>query len=279
MKWLMEYRGDGVRTIVEHIGRLMGSAVSNAMEAFYTGLAPAHCMSELNTTLDGFVEHGSATMSEKWASEVALTQAVVSKYFSEMSPTRFGGIRAVQLDLKQPTIPFHCKLDLVTERGNAVGTRIVDQKCLSGFTDIELENMKYELGSQPGLYGAALLFMDYPEPYEFVVDYLIKGKAASGRYKATEPVLDTYAFEVEPWKIDMAMASAKEANNGMVALWAAIQEAGGMEHVRMEDIPRRVINCIKPFASKKYPCDFYVACSHNAHPMTFEGQFTTERRF
>jgi hypothetical protein len=45
----------------------------------------------------------------------------------------------------------------------------------------------------------------------------------------------------------------------------------------MSEIPRRTINCIKQFGMKKFPCDFYTACSHNAHPLTFPESYQQRR--
>lgn len=274
----MEYRGNGIGTLQGHIALILGRVASRVMEEFYSLQSVDVCMATYERLIDEAVTNGEIQVSEKWATEAELTKAVIKKYVTERTPTQFGEIIAVQHDVRMPDFPCHVKLDLLTKRGDAVGTRIIDQKTTSGWTDIEFENMKYELGSQPGLYPAAVQAQGYPGPYEMVIDYLIKGKPASGRYKATEPELRTYSFDVEPWAIDMAMASATEANNGMVALWEGIQQAGGVERVEMKDIPRRVINCIKSFGMKKYPCDFYVPCSHNAHPMSFDGLFIEGRR-
>jgi hypothetical protein len=61
----------------------------------------------------------------------------------------------------------------------------------------------------------------------------------------------------------------------MIQLAEAVEAQQG--NVAMHDIPRRTINCIKQFGMKKFPCDFYVPCSHDAHPLTFPELFVERR--
>ena len=268
-KWLMEYR-QGVTAKGGKPAMMLGRAVSDGVGAAYSG---KDWVLPFEDSIEKMVEAKEVEQDEKWVQELGLTRKVLRTYMEGFDPERFGEVLGVQVNLGPPDYLLRGIIDLVTKVKETGRIRIVDQKCVSGWTDIEFENMKYALGSQPGLY-AYLAKQAGWDVDEVVIDYLIKGKPASGRYKATEPRLETFAIPIEDWKIEMALNSAQEANNGMESLMAGLTAAGTLGIAcDVAEIPRRVINCIKQYGMKKFPCDFYPACSVNMHPMMIEELF------
>lgn len=268
-KWFMRWR-QGVRRAEGGIYLIAGAAVSDAIEAFYMGNGKQP-LAVYDAKMEEQRNANPTIAEEEFQLVTALYREVLELYINERKPLWDGWKRVISAQA-WIDFPARMKLDLAVEEdtGEVV---VIEQKVISPFKDLSYENLKYEMGFQPISYAEGATRKFGVEVNKVVIDYMVRGAAARGRYKAISPRLDCHTVYVPTWKKLMWLNSVEFANRCMQAIE---KEMEVQEEMHLVDIPRFTKNCIIQLGAKTYPCDYYAACSVNMNPMDVTGAFEKE---
>lgn len=273
--WVFKYRL-GLKRPEKKLPMIGGLLVSDALDLWYQGKEGAL---EAYDRLSGEQwqaagKFGDPQFESEWQEMVGSFRAPLKIFVERFQPVepRWKGVVASQLRLKHPAnmVPDLVVRDLNDE------LEVNEFKVVSGFAEVAMENATYEMDFQTVMYTIGVEHL-FEEPCNKVrMRYLIRGKPASGKYKATPPDVDEHEFIVEPWKKQMVMSSLEMISVNMDCIDARLQ---GEEEVDLATIPRHMGkgHCVKLMGAKTFKCDYYPACEMNMHPGQVVGVYEQEK--
>ena len=253
---------------IESAPRLIsGRAVNDALCHYHMG---AEGKSPLEV-YDELVEAGKAENpsipEDEWQAQVWMDRAALIKYLDTKPMVEPSWEAVVGVQVSFPHQPALGVPDLIY-RAKAGHLGIVEWKVISGWADVEYENLKYEMAFQPIFYtvGASELYNQAVSEVE--MRYLIRPKPASGRFKEAPADYHEHRFNVELWKKEMWLHSAVFVNNAMKTLVA--------DPCPLIEIPKFTRACKEVMGSKTFLCEYYPACSANMSPVEMTEMYETK---